>query len=389
MSEQVSVTQRRDGAVQVDAIEAELAALLAQADIQVNGSRPWDMRVNDPAVFPRIAMKRSLGLGESYMDGWWDCAALDEFFYRILRADGVGAYSQSRWMLTLQLLRSGMMNRQSLRRASEVAHKHYDLDNELFELMLDETMAYSCGYWRDATTLHEAQIAKLDLICRKMALQPGMKVLDIGCGWGSFLHYAATHYGVEIDGITVSVEQARYAEQRCAGLPARVLLKDYREIDGSYDRIVSVGMFEHVGEKNYRTFMEVVDRLLRADGLALLHTIGDNYTSHSYDPWINRYIFPNGKLPSMKQIIEAAEHLFIVEDFQNFGPDYAKTLKAWDQNFCRHWDRLKDRYDQRFYRMWRYYLNCCMGAFRARNIQLWQFVLAKPGWSDRTYTAPR
>jgi cyclopropane-fatty-acyl-phospholipid synthase len=389
MSEQVSVTQRRDGAVQVDAIEAELAALLAQADIQVNGSRPWDMRVNDPAVFPRIAMKRSLGLGESYMDGWWDCAALDEFFYRILRADGVGAYSQSRWMLTLQLLRSGMMNRQSLRRASEVAHKHYDLDNELFELMLDETMAYSCGYWRDATTLHEAQIAKLDLICRKMALQPGMKVLDIGCGWGSFLHYAATHYGVEIDGITVSVEQARYAEQRCAGLSARVLLKDYREIDGSYDRIVSVGMFEHVGEKNYRTFMEVVDRLLRADGLALLHTIGDNYTSHSYDPWINRYIFPNGKLPSMKQIIEAAEHLFIVEDFQNFGPDYAKTLKAWDQNFCRHWDRLKDRYDQRFYRMWRYYLNCCMGAFRARNIQLWLFVLAKPGWSDRTYTAPR
>lgn len=389
MSQPMSFSPEHSPSPSGDAIEAELAALLASADIRIDGSRPWDMRVNNPAVFTRIALKRSLGLGEAYMDGWWDCQALDEFFYRIVRANSGGAYSQSRWMLALQLMRNALINRQSLSRASEVAHRHYDLDNELFTLMLDETMAYSCGYWRSAGSLHEAQLAKLDLICRKMQLRPGMRVLDIGCGWGSFLHFAASHYNVEVEGITVSVEQARYAEERCRDLPVTVHLKDYRELDGHFDRIVSVGMFEHVGEKNYRTFMQVVHRLLKHNGLALLHTIGDNYTSRSYDPWINKYIFPNGKLPSMKQIAEAAEQLFIVEDFQNMGPDYAKTLKAWDQNFCRAWSKLQHRYDERFYRMWRYYLNCCGGAFRARTIQLWQFVLAKPGWSEETYIAPR
>jgi cyclopropane-fatty-acyl-phospholipid synthase len=372
-----------------DPLEAELASLLAEADIRIDGSRPWDMRVHHPATFTRIALKRSLGLGESYMDGWWDCNALDEFFHRLVRARQTDGYSQSRWMLALQLMRNLLVNRQSLRRASEVAHKHYDLDNELFELMLDETMAYSCGYWRDATCLHEAQLAKLDLICRKMQLQPGMRVLDIGCGWGSFLHFAATRYGVAAEGVTVSTEQARHAQARCQGLPVTVHLKDYRQVEGRFDRIISVGMFEHVGEKNYRTFMQVVNRLLKQDGLALLHTIGTNYTTRTYDPWINKYIFPNGKLPSMKQIVAAAEHLFIVEDFQSFGPDYARTLKAWDENFCNAWPRLQHRYDQRFYRMWRYYLNCCMGAFRARTIQLWQYVLAKPGWSEHTYIAPR
>jgi cyclopropane-fatty-acyl-phospholipid synthase len=373
----------------IDGIEAQLGRILSRADIRINGDRPWDMRIKNPAVFPRIALKRSLGLGESYMDGWWECDALDEFFCRLLSLKDTHDYSISYSTLSLQLLRSVIGNRQSLARAAEVAEKHYDLDNELFSLMLDETMAYSCGYWRDASTLHEAQIGKLDLICRKMGLEPGMKVLDIGCGWGSFMHYAATRYGVEVDGVTVSKEQAHFAEKRCAGLPVRVMLKDYRLAEGQYDRVVSVGMFEHVGEKNYRTFMEVVDRVLKPEGLALLHTIGDNYTSRRYDPWINKYIFPNGKLPSMKQIVEAAERLFIVEDLQNFGPDYARTLKAWDDNFCRSWEKLAHRYDERFFRMWRYYLNCCAGAFRARTIQLWQFVLARPGWSQQTYTAPR
>lgn len=388
MSEPVPLSSPRN-APSIDGIESQLARILANADIRVDGNRSWDMRVNDPAVFPRIALKRSLGLGEAYMDGWWDCDALDEFFYRLLSLKDTSGYSVSYSMLTLQLIRSMISNRQSLQRASEVAEKHYDLDNELFSLMLDETMAYSCGYWRDATTLHEAQIGKLDLICRKMGLKPGMKVLDIGCGWGSFMHYAASRYGVEVDGVTVSKEQAQFAEQRCADLPVKVMLKDYRLVEGQYDRVISVGMFEHVGEKNYRTFMELVDRVLKPNGLVLLHTIGDNYTSRGYDPWIDKYIFPNGKLPSMKQIVEAAERLFIVEDLQNFGPDYARTLKAWDDNFCRHWDKLAHRYDQRFYRMWRYYLNCCAGAFRARSIQLWQFVLARPDGGRQTYIAPR
>lgn len=362
--------------------------LLDRAGIEIDGNRPWDMRVNHPAVFDRIMFKRSLGLGEAYMDGWWDCAALDEFFFRLLRA-GIQNISIPKLTTLVQLAGAYLRNRQKPSRAREVAEKHYDLDNELFTQMLDATLAYSCGYWREAASLHEAQLAKLDLICRKMELQPGMKVLDIGCGWGSFTWYAASRYGVAVDGVTVSAEQQTYAQQRCADLPVNILLKDYREVAGDYDRIVSVGMFEHVGRQNYREFMRVVDRLLHADGLALLHTIGENESTQTFDPWINKYIFPNGELPSLAQITAAAERLFVIEDVQNFGPDYDKTLKAWDENFCRVWPQLEHRYDQRFYRMWRYYLNVCAAAFRVRSLQLWQLVLSKPGRRLQTYCAPR
>jgi cyclopropane-fatty-acyl-phospholipid synthase len=368
--------------------EQQWRELLAQAGVEVNGSRPWDMQVHNPAVYDRILLKRSLGLGESYMEGWWDCAALDELFYRLLKIR-VQDLAIAPATLALQWLGALLRNRQTPRRAAQVAERHYDLDNELFSLMLDETLAYSCGYWRDATTLNEAQLAKLDLICRKMQLEPGMKVLDIGCGWGSFTWYAASRYGVAVDGVTVSKEQAHYAQQRCADLPVNILLRDYREIDGKYDRIVSVGMFEHVGRKNYPTFMAVARRLLQDNGLMLLHTIGENYTTKTFDPWINRYIFPNGELPSMQQVTAAAEHNFLIEDVQNFGPYYDKTLKAWDANFCRHWPRLSAKYDDRFYRMWRYYLNICAAAFRVRNLQLWQFVLSKPGRREQTYIAAR
>ena len=371
-----------------DAIQRELHRLLTGAGIEVGGSQPWDIRIHNPATYQRIMLKRSLGLGESYMDGWWDCDDLEGFFYRLFKAR-IDQMAQTSAMLLWQLMSASLRNRQSLGRSRQVAEQHYDLDNHLFELMLDPTLAYSCGYWRDAADLHEAQVAKLDLICRKMQLEPGMRVLDIGCGWGSFVHHAASRYGVAVDGVTVSKEQQHYAQQRCAGLPVSIWLKDYRKIEGRYDRIVSVGMFEHVGRRNYPLFMDVVLRQLNDDGMALLHTIGNNVTTKSFDPWINKYIFPNGELPSLQQITAAAEGRFVIEDVHNFGPDYAKTLRAWDANFCRHWDQLASRYDQRFYRMWRYYLNVCAAAFRVRAIQLWQVVLTKPGFREQTYQAPR
>jgi len=379
----LSSTQQRPGVS-----ETEWRAILTRAGVEVNGGNPWDMQIHRPDTYDCIMLRRSLGLGESYMDGWWDCAALDELFYRLLQVR-VQDISITRLTTALQLCGALFRNRQSLSRAREVAEKHYDLDNDLFRAMLDDTLAYSCGYWRNASTLHEAQLAKLDLICRKLELEPGMKVLDIGCGWGSFTWYAASRYGVQVDGVTVSVEQQKYAQQRCANLPVNILLQDYREVQGQYDRIVSVGMFEHVGRKNYATFMQVVNRLLRDDGLALLHTIGENFTTKTFDPWINKYIFPNGELPSLQQITAAVEHFFVVEDLQNFGPDYDKTLMAWDANFRAHWPTLAARYDQRFYRMWRYYLNVCAAAFRVRNLQLWQFVLSKPAQRLATYIAPR
>lgn len=387
-SEPLSLLSRSDIEPRSGPTELQWRELVAKAGIEIDGNRPWDMRVNHPDVYDRIMFKRSLGLGESYMDGGWDCAALDEFFYRLLRIH-VQDISIPKFTTLLQLSCAYLRNRQSLSRSREVAEKHYDLDNELFSHMLDATMAYSCGYWRNAASLHQAQLAKLDLICRKMELQSGMKVLDIGCGWGSFTWYAAQHYGVEVDGVTVSVEQQKYAQQRCADLPVNIFLRDYREVSGCYDRIVSIGMFEHVGRKNYREFIQVVDRLLAQNGLALLHTIGESESTQTFDPWINKYIFPNGELPSVAQIATAVERLFLIEDMQNFGPDYDKTLKAWDQNFAEAWPQLQHRYDERFYRMWRYYLNVCAAAFRARNLQLWQFVLSKPGQRLPTYTAAR
>ncbi|MFP1682142.1 cyclopropane fatty acyl phospholipid synthase [Alloalcanivorax sp. C16-1] len=370
------------------AIDDLIATVLSNADVQINGRRPWDLQIHHPETLSRIAAQRSLGLGESYMDGWWDCDALDEFTFRILRA-GADDLGKSKTMLALQLFGHALRNRQSLRRARQVAERHYDLGNDLFEKMLDPTMAYSCGYWKDADTLHQAQEAKLDLICRKLELEPGMTLLDIGCGWGSLLEYATRHYGVRAHGVTVSTEQARLARERCKHLPVEVMLKDYRAVTGQYDRVVSVGMFEHVGRRNYRTFMETSRRLLKDRGLMLLHTIGNNETSNCHDAWINKYIFPNGELPSIRQIARHAEHRFVVEDLHNFGPDYARTLKAWDANFQAHWPELRGQYDERFQRMWHYYLNMCAGAFRARTIQLWQWVFSKPGHRVQAYRAPR
>ena len=392
MSEPVSLLQRHPGSTRRD-LRDSFEQLFAQAGIGIDGVHPWDMHIHNPATASRVMLKRSLGLGESYMDGWWDCDALDEYFYRLLRGN-IQNIAIPRLHLLWQLAESIFHNRQSQRRAREVAKKHYDLDNELFSAMLDPTLAYSCAYWRnvdgvEASSLFEAQQNKLDLICRKMELQPGMKVLDIGCGWGSFLEFAAQHYGVEVDGVTVSKEQWEMASLRCARLPVRIWLQDYREVRGNYDRIVSVGMFEHVGRRNYSMFMATVNRLLKDGGLALLHSIGENTSTRTFDPWINKYIFPNGELPSARQIAVAVEPYFVIEDVQNFGVDYARTLKVWDANFCAAWERIAHRYDQRFYRMWRYYLNSCAAAFRCRYIQLWQYVLSKPGNNERTYLAAR
>jgi cyclopropane-fatty-acyl-phospholipid synthase len=272
-----------------------------------------------------------------------------------------------------------LFNRQTMRRARQVGETHYDLGNEFYADMLDPRMAYTCGYWKDARNLAEAQEAKLDLICRKMGLEPGMRVLDIGCGWGSFMRFAAKRYGVKCVGVTISAEQARWSRERFPDADLDFRLQDYRMLNERFDRIVSIGMFEHVGHKNYRTYMEVAHRCLNDDGLFLLHTIGRNHRGGASDPWIDKYIFPNGELPSLGHIGDAIEGLFVAEDLHNFGADYDKTLMAWHENFERAWPKFEKQLGQRFYRMWRYYLLSCAGAFRARDLQLWQWVLSKEG----------
>lgn len=350
---------------------------LSEANITIGGNQPWDVAFQGFGV-PEIVMARgSLGLGESYMDGLWTSKHLDQFFYHVIKAKLHEKIKPSR--VLLHFLKARLLNRQTSKRAWEVGEQHYDLGNEFYASMLDSRMTYTCGYWKDASTLEEAQEAKLDLICRKLQLKPGMKVLDIGCGWGSFMSYAAEHYGVEATGVTISKEQVEWARKRYPDLPLKFLLQDYREVQGSYDRIVSIGMFEHVGHKNYRTFMEVANRCLVDGGLFLLHTIGKNEDSPGTDPWIDKYIFPNGELPSVGQVGSATEDLFIVEDLHNFGADYDKTLMAWYANFQAAWPQFENQLGERFYRMWEYYLLSCAGAFRARDIQLWQWVMSKNG----------
>jgi cyclopropane-fatty-acyl-phospholipid synthase len=366
--------------------------LLDPVDVRIDGDRAWDLRVHDHRFFGRVLRQGSLGLGEAYMDGWWDAGSLDGLLYRLLagrveqRAPGLADRFDD--------LRARLQNLQSGRRSFVVGERHYDLGNELYEAMLGERLVYSSGYWREADNLDEAQLAKLDLICRKLALRPGMRVLDIGCGWGEALKYAAERHGVSGVGVTVSREQAEYARRLCAGLPVEIRLQDYRELDGTsadsrFDRILSVGMFEHVGVKNYETYFDVARRCLAGeDGLFLLHTIGSNRSRTHTDPWIGRYIFPNSMLPSAAQIATAVEGRFVIEDWHNFGADYDRTLQAWRANVEAAWDRLPPRYDERFRRMWRYYLAASMAAFRARRIQLWQVVLSPRGVPGG-YVAPR
>lgn len=360
---------------------------LESAGIRVNGNEPWDIQIYNQNFYSRVIREGTLGLGESYMDNWWDCKNLDQFFERVISANLESKIKSNKWLL-LKLMIFKFINRQTKKRALEVGKKHYDLGNELFSGMLDSRMNYTCGYWKNANNLNDAQLEKLELTCQKLMLKPGMRVLDIGCGFGALAKYAAENYGVNVVGVTISNEQWNYAKKYCSGLPIEIRLQDYRDIDEKFDRIVSLGMFEHVGHLNYRIYMKIVQRCLKDDGLFLLHTIGSNTTNTSADEWIGKYIFPNGMLPSIPQISKAAEGLFIMEDWHNFGADYDKTLMAWHSNFNQNWDELKKHYDQRFYRMWNYYLLSCAGMFRARHTQLWQIVFSKNGVKGG-YQAPR
>lgn len=351
--------------------------LAARAGVEINGDDPWDIQVHNDNFYPRVMTQLYLGLGESYMDGWWDAPKLDEFFFRVLRA---GLEKELvNWRIAMHYVRAAIFNYQTKSRSVKVAQQHYDVGNKLYEHMLGKTMAYTCGYWKNAKTLDEAQEAKFELVCKKIGLQPGMKVLDLGCGFGGFLKYAAEHYKISGVGINISKEQVKFAKESTQGLPLEFKLIDYREAQGKFDRVVSIGLTEHIGHKNYREFLTIAHDRLEDDGLFLLHTIGSNKSSTATDPWTNKYIFPNGHLPSISQLGSAMEGLFVMEDWHNFGADYDKTLMAWHENFATNWDKIKRDYDQRFYRMWTYYLLSCAGSFRARKIELWQVVLSKKG----------
>lgn len=357
-----------------------ITSLLKDIGITINGNDLCDPQVYNEDFYNRVLRDGSLGLGESYMDGWWDCKNLDQFFYKVLDAD-LDKKIKKNFGLMLKIWWNLFLNQGRKSKAFEIGQKHYDIGNDLYRMMLDKRLTYTCGYWKDARDLDEAQEIKLDLVCKKIGLSHGQRVLDIGSGWGSFIGFAAEKYGANTLGITVSKEQKELADKLYKDLPVETRLQDYRDIDEIFDHIVSLGMFEHVGYKNYRTFMQTAYHALKDDGLLLLHTIGGNDSVRGTDLWIEKYIFPNSMIPSIKQIGKSIEGLFVIEDMHNFGADYDKTLMAWYKNFEDNWDKIKLNYDERFYRMWKYYLLSCAGSFRARKNQLWQIVLSKKGVS--------
>ena len=355
-----------------------MAEIFALADIHVNGHRPWDLQVRDERFYQRVLSEGSLGAGESYMDGWWDAEALDELFARIHRINPYDIVGK--WTTLWLALKGRILNRQTKARADKVAHAHYDIGNDIYKPMLGARMQYTCAYWMGAATIEEAQENKLHLICRKLQLKAGMTVLELGGGFGGLAQFMAEQYGCRVVSYNISREQVAYARELCQGLPVRFELKDYREAvheNEPFDRVVAIGLCEHIGYKNYRKFLEVAHSRLNDKGLFLLHTIGGNRSFTSTDAWIDKYIFPNGMVPSIAQLGKAMEGLFVVEDWHNFGPDYDKTLLAWWRNFERAWPSLRSKYGDRFYRMWKFYIMTSAAGFRARKLQLWQLVLSK------------
>ena len=366
------------------------------AGIEVNGSQPGDIQVKNPEFYQRVMSGGSLGLGESYMDEWWDVENLEEFLYKLIVWRNENYNSPAlRWTRLWFDIKRVLFNLQTPLRSKEVIDTHYDLSPELFQDMLGETMAYSCAYWKGANSLDQAQRNKFDLICRKLELKESDRVLDLGCGFGSFSRYAAENYGCTMVAVTLSANQAAYARGFCKDLPVEVHVTDYRNTsqytDGKpFDKVASIAMFEAIGRKNFRGYMELVDRVLPQKGLWLLHTIGDEICSS--DPWLEKYIFPNGELPTTEQISIAIKNLFDLEDFHNFGLDYRRTLAEWEANFRGNWEIIKARnakiFDTRFFRMWIYYLNACQAAFRSRNMLLWHFVMSK-GYLSMGYESVR
>ena len=363
-------------------IPRPLAAIAEAADIRFNGDRPWDLRVHHPGLYGALLRHGSMALGDGYVRGDWDCDQLDELICRLLRVDANRPLSRRAWLLDhLRRLQEQLGNPQSLQRAFRVGRQHYDIDPRVYAAMLDPGMSYSCGYWRHADDLATAQQEKLRLICEKLQLRPGQRLLDLGCGWGALAEFASRHYGVEVVGITVSKRQAQFARERLSDLPVTVLLCDYRQLpllhNAPFDRVASVGMFEHVGRRNDACFHNLVRHCLHPDGLALLHTIGSARTSLRTDAWIDAHIFPGGRLPSASQLCRGLEGRLLIEDWENFGSDYDRTLMAWWQNFADAWPELQRDSCSEFYRFWRYYLLSCAGFFRSRQGQLWQLVLSR------------
>jgi cyclopropane-fatty-acyl-phospholipid synthase len=366
--------------------------LLEGTGVEIGGSQPWDITVNRDRLYRR-ALRGSLGIGEAYIDGDWDCLALDELFRRVLSASKLNS-PLLRTARALKVLQSRLTNLQTRRRSRAVAEEHYDIDHRMYALFLGPWNQYTCCFFDGTDDLEQAEVIKLEMLCDKLELRPGERLLDIGCGWGGFAKYAAATRGCEVTGISLSTEQIHYARRFAHGLPVTIEKLDYRDLPRSgltpFDKISIVGMIEHVGYRNYETLMRVVHEMLKPDGLFLLHTIGNCERTTVVDPWMEKYIFRNSMAPSMDQLAAATEGCFVVEDWENYGHHYVPTLQAWHDRFNANWDRIRSlktarEFDERFRRMWNYYLMSSKAAFEVEQLHLWQLVMTRRGSGRGVY----
>jgi cyclopropane-fatty-acyl-phospholipid synthase len=356
-----------------------IESILEPQDIHINGNRPWDMVVRDERVFRDIVTRGSLGLGNAYTQGWWDSPALDEWMYRVSQSPALRSARTLTHIIPNALATASefLYNTQSLPRSQHVLKKHYELNLPLFANMLDPLMQYSCAHFGNTKTLPEAQVEKLDLIARKLEISERDTLLDIGSGWGGLAKYFSENKGCSVTGINISQKQIQFSEKFAPSQKVSFQNRDYRQIEGIFDKVVSVGMFEHVGPQNYRAFMKSAHKALRPGGLLLIQSITKSTSDKICDPWIKRNIFPNSHIPSLAQVSAAAEDLFVLESVQNIGEHYDKTLMCWHKNFTKNWEKISPSFDSAFQRKWTYYLLTCAGVFRARELGCCQVLFRK------------
>lgn len=358
-------------------LKQKAAGILDQAEITLNGTADHDITIHNDDTYQRVLTQGSLGFGESYVEGWWDTPRLDKVIDRLYRSAATQAHTNIPQFISSVFAK--FLNLQTKQRAKTVAELHYDLGNDFYSKMLDSRMVYTCAYWKNADNLEQAQFNKLDLVCQKLKLQPGMRVLDLGCGFGGLAKFMAEQYGVEVVGYTLSREQADYGQASCEGLPVDIRCDDFRHATGKFDRVSSIGLLEHVGPKNYQVFFHIIHKALPPDGLAVIHSITRTGNSKAVDPWFTQYIFPNGYLPTLEQMAAAYRGKLLLEDVHNIGAHYDPTLMAWYDNFVKNWDQFKNQYPDHFFRMWEYYLLSSAGSFRSRHHQVYQWVLSPQG----------
>jgi len=363
-----------------------LTVTTARGRIGTFGDRtghPVAVRFNNASAQRAVLFDPELKLGEAYMDGTLivERGSIADVLALLLSQERLGPRNWAVPRVLRYLFRRLQQFNLRSRSRINVAH-HYDLDGRLYSLFLDGDQQYSCAYFeRPNQSLDDAQLAKKRHLAAKLRIAPGAKVLDIGCGWGGLALYLAEIAGAHVTGITLSREQHQRAQNRAQERGRRDVefkLLDYRDLDGRFDRIVSVGMFEHVGVGFYDVFFNQCAKCLAEDGIALLHTIGRNRPPGITNPWIAKYIFPGGYIPALSEVLRAIERAgLIVTDVEILQLHYAETLKAWRERFLAHRDEVVRLYDQRFVRMWEFYLACSEMAFRLGEMVVFQIQMAK------------